>query len=146
MTQATSHHETPPPSPSDLEAGLSASVPLHVTDDDTAIQLATGDVPVLATPRLVALCEEASCRALDGHLPEGRTTVASRVQFDHLVPVPVGARVVAEASLERTQGRRLVFTVSVARDDSEYAGPVAVGRVTRVLVGRGDFLAKAGTA
>lgn len=145
MAQATSHQRTDRSTPNGLETGLSASVPLHVTEQDTAEQLATGDVPVLATPRLVALCEEASCRALAGHLPESRTTVASRVQFDHLVPVPVGARVVAEASLERTQGRRLVFTVSVVRDDSECAGPVAVGRVTRVLVRRGDFLAKAGT-
>lgn len=145
MTQAPSHHRSPPGSSGGLETGLNATVGLTVTDRDTAEELATGDVPVLATPRLVALCEEASCRALTGRLQSGRTTVASRVQIDHLVPVPVGARVVAEASLEKTEGRRFVFTVSVVRDDSECAGPVAVGRLTRVLVDRTGFLAKAGT-
>lgn len=132
------------PDPEGPVAGASATVALQVTDADTAEGLRSGDVPVLGTPRLVALCEEASCRALAGRVPLGGTTVASRVQFDHLVPVPVGARVVAEASLERVEGRRFVFTLSVTRDDSECAGPVAVGRLTRVLVDRDAFLAKAG--
>lgn len=143
MTQATSHGPKPP----DLSAGLagaSASVPLNVMEEDTASRLASGDVPVLGTPRLVALCEEASCRAIAGRLPAGKTTVAWRVQFDHLVPVPIGARVVGEATLEKVEGRRMVFTISVARDDSECAGPVAVGRLTRVVVERDAFLAKAG--
>ena len=117
---------------------------MTVTSEHTAERLGTGDVAVLGTPRLVTLCEEASYRALAGRLPVGSTTVAWRVQFDHLVPVPVGARVVAESTLERVEGRRFVFTTSVVRDDSECAGPVAVGRLTRVLVDRGAFLAKAG--
>ena len=52
-----------------------------------------GDVTVLATPRLIALCEEASCQALEDELPENCTSVAKRVQFDHLVPVGVGGAV-----------------------------------------------------
>ena len=66
--------------------GLTARIELEVTEADTAEAFLTGSVPVLATPRLVALCEEASCQAIEGHLPAGGTSVAKRVQFDHLVP------------------------------------------------------------
>ena len=52
-----------------LQPGLAAHVDLNVQDHDTAIALHTGDVPVLATPRLIALCEEAAVLAVDGHIP-----------------------------------------------------------------------------
>lgn len=130
--------------PAAVHAGLCASVALTVSDADTAMSLRTGDVPVLGTPRLVALCEEASYRALDGRLGPECTSVASRVQFDHLVPVPVGSTVTAEATLEKVEGRRVVFTVSVALDARDRAALVAAGRLTRVVVQRSAFLAKAG--
>ena len=127
-----------------MDAGRSGRVTLVVTDADTALALGSGDVPVLATPRLVALCEQASCEALGGCLGPDRTTVATRVQFDHLAPVPVGATVVAEATLVRVEGRRLVFTLSASRTTDGDAGLIGVGRLTRVLVGREAFLSKAG--
>ena len=139
------HAPTPaPPLSSGVRAGLHACVALTVEEPDTALSLRSGDVPVLATPRLMALCEEASCRALEGHLGAGRTSVASRVQFDHLVPVPVGSTVLAEAFLERVEGRRLAFTISVALDAADRAALVGAGRLTRVVVDRPAFLAKAG--
>lgn len=115
---------------------------MEVTDADTATDLGTGDVAVLATPRLVALCEQASYRAVEGQLGPGRTSVASRVQFDHLVPVPVGTTVTAEATLEKVEGRRLVFTVSVALQSDVRTGLVGAGRLTRVMVDRQAFLSK----
>jgi fluoroacetyl-CoA thioesterase len=129
---------------SGLPTGLAASVSLAVTEGDTALSLGSGDVPVLGTPRLVALCEEASCRAIDGRLDPTRTTVASRIQFDHLAPVAVGSTVAAEATLERVEGRRLVFTVSVRLRSDAQDVLVGAGRLTRVLVDRAKFLAKAG--
>ncbi len=116
--------------------GLSARIELVVTDADSAEAFRSGTVPVLATPRLIALCEEASCRAIKGHLPENGTSVAKRLQFDHLVPVGIGATVWAEATLDRIEGRRLVFTVSV----SEGGGLVAAGKLIRVIVDRETFL------
>ncbi len=116
--------------------GLSARIALDVTEADTAEALRSGTVPVLATPRLLALCEEASCKAIEGSLPGTATSVAKRVQFDHLVPVAVGSRVWADATLDRIEGRRLVFTISV----SESAGLVAAGKVVRVVVDRETFL------
>lgn len=122
-----------------IEIGLTGKVSMTVADADTALAMRSGEVDVLATPRLVALTEEACCAALAGALPPAKTTVGVRVQLDHLAPVRVGRVVTAEATLERVEGRRLVFTVSVSDD----AGLVAAGRMTRVVVETESFLAKA---
>jgi fluoroacetyl-CoA thioesterase len=121
-----------------LEPGLTAKVVLKVGPDDTAISLRSGEVPVLATPRLIALCEEAALEAVAGLIAEGHTTVGMRVQLDHLAPTAVGESVTAEATLEKVEGRRLTFTVS-ANDDR---GLVAAGKVTRVVVAVDTFLQK----
>jgi predicted thioesterase len=122
-----------------LRPGLSAAVELLVTDDDTALALKTGDVPVLATPRVVTLAEEATVTAVEGQLADGTTSVGYRVQLDHLAPTAVGGRVRAEATLEAIEGRRLNFRVSV----SDGHGLVAAGRITRVIVERTRFMEKA---
>lgn len=119
--------------------GATAAVELVVADDDTAVAMRSGEVPVLSTPRLIALCEEAAMVAVRAGLERGETTVGMRVQLDHLAPIAVGSTVRAEAVLERVEGRRLTFTVSVSDD----AGLVAAGRVTRVVVDHARFLEKA---
>ena len=62
-----------------LEPGLTATVTLVVAEADTALALRSGDVPVLGTPRVISLAEEATVQALAGVLPEGRTTVGYQV-------------------------------------------------------------------
>ncbi len=121
-----------------LRSGLGGRAELWVTDDDTAVALRCGDVPVLATPRVIALAEEATINALVGTLESNETTVGMRVQLDHLAPTAVGHSVRADATLKRVEGRRLTFTVSV----SDERGLVAAGNVTRVLVDRERFLDK----
>lgn len=123
----------------DLSPGLAASVTLLVEDVDTAVAMRSGDVPVLATPRLIALAEQASVEAIADALASGTTTVGSAVQVTHLAPTPVGQKVTAEAVLETVEGRRLSFRVSV----SDARGLVAAGRITRVIVVRDRFLDKA---
>ncbi|MCU4185352.1 thioesterase [Acidiferrimicrobium sp. IK] len=122
-----------------VNVGVQAVVELVVTAEDTAQAMGAGDVAVLGTPRVVALCEEATMRALANHLRDGRTSVGSRVELSHLAPVAVGSTVRATATLERTEGRRLIFNVSV----SDACGLVAAGRVTRVVVDRDHFVGKA---
>ena len=125
-----------PPVP--VKPGLAAVVELIVGDDDTAIALRSGTVPVLATPRVIALCEEAAVKALVNELDPDETSVGMQVQLDHLAPTAVGHRVTAEATIEKVTGRRIIFTVSV----SDERGLVAVGRVTRVVVDVERFLDK----
>jgi len=125
--------------PVGVELGVHATVELTVTPADTARALGSGDVEVLGTPRLLALCEQATCLAVADHLKPGETTVGLRVELTHLAPTNVGSAVRAEATLDRTDGRRLVFTVSA----SDSAGLVAAGKITRVIVDREGFLDKA---
>jgi fluoroacetyl-CoA thioesterase len=121
-----------------MSPGARGEASLVVGEADTAIAMRSGTVPVLATPRVIALVEEASVIAVEGSLAPGTTTVGMRVQLDHLQPSKVGDEVTAEAVLERVEGRRLMFTVSV----SDHRGLVAAGKVTRVLVDLERFLGK----
>ena len=118
--------------------GSTATIDLTVTDADTAISIRSGEVPVLATPRLVALFEETAMVAIQGQLAPNETAVGMRVQIDHLAPTAVGDTVTAEATLDRAEGRRLIFNVS-ARDAK---GLVAAGKITRVVVDVDRFLDK----
>jgi len=122
-----------------LSPGLHGSAKLLVAHEDTAVALKSGEVAVLGTPRLIALVEEASMAAVSDQLPKGQTTVGMRVQVDHLAPTNVGSSVAAEATLEKVEGRRLTFTISV----SDQCGLVAAGKVTRVVVETERFLEKA---
>jgi len=127
-------YRTPVP----VKPGLSAEVELVVSDTDTAIAFKSGSVAVLSTPRVIALCEQAAIDAIAMELDPGATTVSMKVQLDHLAPTGVGAKVCAEATVEKVSGRRIIFTVSVNDD----RGLVAVGRVTRVIVDEERFLEK----
>jgi predicted thioesterase len=110
-----------------------------VDDSDTAIAFGSGIVPVLATPKVVGLFERASVQAVEGRLRPGETSVGLRVEVTHISPTKVGSRIHVESTLEKTEGRRLVFTVS-ATDDR---GLVAAGKVTRVIVDYDQFMDKA---
>ena len=120
------------------EVGMRGVATMVVQDVDTAVAMGTGEVHVLSSPRIIALCEHAACSALSGHLEPGSTTVGMRVQLDHLHPTGVGGAIEAEAVLDKIEGRRLTFTVS-ASDDK---GLVAAGKVTRVLVDVDRFMDK----
>jgi fluoroacetyl-CoA thioesterase len=116
--------------------GASAQLELTVTDADTAQTIGSGDVPVLATPRVLALAEAATVRALARRLESGTTTVGTRVELSHKAPTPIGRTVLAAATLAKVDGRRLTFDVVVREGEAV----VAEVRVERVLVDRSRFL------
>ena|SRR6476660_1660170 len=123
----------------DLQPGAIARVQLTVTDADTAQAVGSGDVPVLGTPRALALAEAATVAVTARRLDSGWTTVGTRVELAHLKPTPVGRTVYAQAILARIDGRNLLFEVELREGETT----VAEGRVERVLVERRRFLAKA---
>ena len=86
------------------------------------------------------LVDDEDVPVVPGELEPRLTTVGMRVELSHLVPIPVGRTVRAEATLEKCEGRRLTFTVSVMEDQTL----VAVGKLTRVIVDRDQFIEKAG--
>jgi predicted thioesterase len=122
------------------DPGLKSSSGLEVTEEHLADRLGSGDVPVLGTPAILALAEGACVAAICNDLPEGKTSVGSYAEIDHLLPTPVGQEVEAEATLIGHHGRRLEFNVVVRQGDEI----VAKIRHRRVLVDRDRFLEKVG--
>lgn len=140
-----------------VAAGQRASVSAVVDDADTAVSAGSGDVPVLATPRLLALAEAAAVAAIAPHLPPGMTSVGTSASLEHRRASPVGVEVVVEAELTEVDGRRLMFSF-IARESARHPGGagtggagagdgedlvVGAGTVERVLVDRAAFLARA---
>jgi fluoroacetyl-CoA thioesterase len=119
--------------------GLTARVELTVTDADTAQSLGSGDVPVLATPRVLALAEAATVACTARQMPGGVTTVGTRAEVEHKAATPVGRMVTALATLAKVDGRKLTFEVVVREGETL----VAEVRVERVLLDRQRFIEKA---
>jgi predicted thioesterase len=126
-----------------VAVGAQASLEFVVTDADTAVALGSGDVPVLATPRVIAWLEAATVAALAPELDAASTSVGTRVELEHVAATPVGAMVVATASVSYVDGRLVRFEVA-AQHRVGGGTPVvaATGRVTRVVVDRERFLSR----
>lgn len=120
----------------EIMIGAAGSAHLVVGEEDTAIALGSGDVPVLGTPRIVALLEEAAVAAMKGDLAEGVTSVGTHVAVDHVAASSVGASVAAAAEVVEVEGRTVMFRL-VAKEGSR---TVATGNHTRLLVDRARFL------
>lgn len=121
-----------------LETGLTYTSRLTVGNENTAIALGSGDMPVLATPAMMALMENAAMLAVASALEGGDTTVGGHIESSHLRPTPVGAEVSATATLEKVEGRKLYFKIIA------HQGDVVIGEGThlRFIVNREKFLAK----
>jgi fluoroacetyl-CoA thioesterase len=123
-----------------METGQRATLTFEVTEDDTAVVIGSGDLPVLGTPRLLAWCEAATCAAVADSLEPAQTTVGTRVALEHTGASPVGARVEVRADVSYVDGRLLRFTVAAAHvADGRVVG---TGEVTRVVVDRERFLGR----
>jgi predicted thioesterase len=109
-----------------------------VTDADTAVVVGSGDVPVLATPRVIAWLEAATVSCAAGFLAAGQTTVGTAVRIEHRRATPVGTTVWVTAEPPATApGPRLTFTVQAL----DGAGKVvAAGEIDRAIVTRQEFL------
>jgi predicted thioesterase len=120
---------------------MDATLTFTVTDDDTAAAVGSGSLPVLGTPRLLAWCEAATCAAIDPTLPDGSTSVGTRISLEHLGASPVGQEVEVTASSSYDDGRLHRFTVA-ARHLGGNGRVVASGEVTRVVVDTERFLSR----
>ena len=114
-----------------------AQLTFRVSAQDTAAALRSGDLAVLATPRLLAWMEEATVATLAPLLGVDETSVGTRVELEHLVALPVDAKVVVTAEPSYEDGRLRRLSVS-AQDGSGRL--VATATVTRVVVDRVRFM------
>jgi len=86
--------------------------------------------PVLATPVMIMVMENAALNAIKPYLDAGESAVGTRIEVRHLAPTPIGQRVVGEAEVTKVDGRRIEFTVR-ATDETEEIG---AGTHERVIV------------
>ena len=121
-----------------IEIGLKHTSELTVTDAVTAIAIGSGDMPVLATPAMMALMENAAMLAVKDKLPEGSTTVGGHIESSHLKPSKVGDKVSATAEVTKVDGKKIEFKVAA------YSGDTLLGEGThlRFIVDRERFLSK----
>ena len=77
--------------------------------------------PVLATPIMIMVMENAALNAIKPYLEPGESALGTRVDIRHIAETPVGVRVVGEAEVTRVDGRRLEFVVR-ATDETEEIG------------------------
>jgi len=126
-----------------VTVGLRATVRAAVTEADTATAMGSGDVPVLATPRLLALAEAAAYAAVAPQLADGLTTVGTSVSLEHRRASPLGTEVVVEAELTEVDGSRLVFGFIARVDGTDDDVVLGAGTVERVVLDRARFIARA---
>ena len=123
---------------------MEATLDFTVTDEDTALAVGSGSLPVLGTPRLLAWCEAATCAAIDPTLDEASTSVGTRVDLEHAGASAVGQQVKVTAWTSYVDGRLHRFTVAARNiaDDGTEGKLVGTGEITRVVVDRERFLSR----
>ena len=121
-----------------IEIGLKHTSELTVTDTVTAIKVGSGDMPVLSTPMMMALMENAAMLAVKDRLPEGLTTVGGHIESSHLRPSKIGDVVRAEAEVTKVDGKKIEFKVAA------YSGDALLGEGThlRFIVDREKFMSR----
>ena len=121
-----------------LKEGLTYTSRLTVDEAVTAIAMGSGDLPVLATPAMMALMENAAMLAVAPHLPEGSTTVGGQICATHIKPTPVGETVTATATVVKVDGKKIEFKVEA------HCGDTLLGEGThlRFVVDKEKFMSR----
>ena len=121
-----------------ITEGLQHTSQLTVTEAVTAITMGSGDMPVLATPAMMALMENAAMLAVADHLPEGSTTVGGHMASSHLKPSKLGDIVTAAATVTRVEGKKIEFKVEARCGDTL----LGEGTHLRFIVERNKFMSR----
>lgn len=122
-----------------MNIGEKHEVKIVVNYEITAKSMRSGSLPVLATPFMVALMEQAASELCDKHLQEGLSTVGTALNIQHLAPTPVGAEVKAVATVTDYDGRKVCFDVE-AYDE---IGLIGKGTHERFTIKVDKFMEKA---
>lgn len=110
-----------------------------VAADDTAAHVGSGDLDVLATPRLVTWCEMAAFQVCQQSIDADHTTVGTKIVMEHVRGSAVGAEIVVHCAEPINDGRRLVCHITVKDAEGE---EIAQGEVHRAVVDPDRFMSK----
>lgn len=121
-----------------ITIGIKHAGEFTVTESVTARVVGSGDLPVLATPIMMALMENAAMLAVSDELPEGCTTVGGYIQSTHLKPSKIGDEVRVIAEVVNVEGKKIEFKVAA------YSGDTLLGEGShiRYIVEREKFMSR----
>jgi fluoroacetyl-CoA thioesterase len=91
--------------------------------------------PVLATPVMIMMMENAALNAIRGFFDPGESAVGTAVDVRHLAPTPIGRQVTAEAEVTGVNGRHIEFRVRA----TEGAKEIGVGTHARAVIDLAKF-------
>ncbi len=86
--------------------------------------------PVLATPVMIMIMENAALNAIRAYLDPGESAVGTAVDIRHLAATPAGRRVTGTARVTKLDGRKVEFAVRAADGEKE----IGVGSHSRIVV------------
>jgi len=123
---------------SELSRGVRGTQEEIVTEKNIASALGSGGLAVYATPCMITLMEYCAMESVKPFLPEGSSTVGTRLDVKHLAATPIGMKVRCETDLIEVDRRRLVF---LCRAFDE-AGLIGEGTQERFIVDNAKFMEK----
>jgi fluoroacetyl-CoA thioesterase len=114
-----------------IPVGAAGSFSLVVTPEHLASRFKDVTLPpVLATPIMIMVMENAALNAIKPYLDPGESALGTRVDVRHVAATPAGRRVTGEAKVTHVDGRRIEFSVHAADGDEE----IGVGTHERVVI------------
>ena len=122
-----------------LNTGIKGKREITVTQELTAQAMGSGELPVFATPAVIALAEETAWKSVAPELESGQGTVGTELHVEHIAATPVGMKICCETELIEIDRRKLTFSVEVFDE----AGAVARGTHCRFIVENEKFLKRA---
>lgn len=122
-----------------METGITGQQEEIVTEEKTAKAMGSGELPVYATPAMIALIEKTAWMSVAGELEEGQGTVGTKLAVEHVSASPLGAHITCKTTLVGVDRRRLLFSVEVSDD----AGIIGQGTHERFIVDNEKFVTKA---
>ena len=119
-----------------MPLGAKGSFSLIVTQDHLANRFKDAMLPpVLATPVMIMVMENAALNAMKPYLDAGETALGTRVDVRHTSATPAGRRVTGEAEVTKIDGRRIEFTIRA----TEGAEVIGLGTHERVIIDIAKF-------
>jgi fluoroacetyl-CoA thioesterase len=119
-----------------IPVGAKGSFSLVVAPEHLANRFKDATLPpVLATPVMIMMMENAALNAIKPYLDAGESAVGTRVDVQHLAATPAGRTVSAEAEVTRVTGKQVAFRID-ATDGVERIG---TGTHERMVIELGRF-------
>lgn len=121
-----------------MQIGKKYTSTMIVEEKHLACNVGSGDLPVFATPMMMALMENAAMLCVADELENGSSTVGGQISSSHLKPTGLGKTVTATAELISAEGRKLKFKVSA----SDEGGLISEGEHLRFIIDKEKFMSK----